>query len=795
MKWFYSSSELTPVGKVGGKGAHLQKLSSWNANVAPFVVLGTEVHEQYLLSGTIPEEVRREIQAFILLHGKVALRSSMTGEDHAAYSFAGLFDTFLGIDQDNWEEALKKIYASLGSQRVTNYLKLKNINIDLKMAVVLQKEIRVEKSGVLFTRSPMLPTSAITIDAAHGMGEGVVSGLVDVANYSLTRLGEVIEGSDSGVLNSMNLKQLIKESLRLEEILGRPADIEWGYVGEELFIFQIRPITTSFSPLKIFADTNLSESYPGTVSPFTATFIQKVYENVFTESAILLGAKGKRLEILKAHYAQIIGVIDNHLYYDLEHYYAILRSLPGGERNITNWHKMIGGKIEGIKVPFHATYLSKIETIQAACSLLIFASKKRKHYSSFLSSLDLLVERILKDIDQLESSEKTIRYMSDLVKKSLGFGLTVANDVYIMIGLGIMGHRFKKRGIPEDSIIDLLKTTQSLDSVKPLHAFEKLTIGLSSKFIHDLESFALEPGLDPYSKSFRKLKEMGWEAEVTALSRFINEYGDRSFEELKIESLPFKNDPQLLITFLKWGKNTSAMVHRSKAAQEIKLNLLDKKIIKFTRECIEFRETSRLWRGRFYHLFRIMIMKLSEQLKNEDKAWKHFKLADFFSISNSEWEMYLRHELNANDLRQLMQSRISWQTKHQNFPEFVCWSPTEKLPQFNKSSAKVDILKGQGVSPGIFEGRALVLENPTEAMSTELDNFILVTKNTDPAWVYIMSRSRGLISEKGSMLSHTAIIGRELGIPTIVGVKSATDLIKTGDLLQINGTTGEVSKV
>ena len=87
---------------------------------------------------------------------------------------------------------------------------------------------------------------------------------------------------------------------------------------------------------------------------------------------------------------------------------------------------------------------------------------------------------------------------------------------------------------------------------------------------------------------------------------------------------------------------------------------------------------------------------------------------------------------------------------------------------------------------------ALVLESPTEILGEELDNFILVTKNTDPAWIYIMSRSKGLISEKGSMLSHTAIIGRELGIPTLVGVKNATHQIKTGDKLRIDGSTGEV---
>ena len=87
---------------------------------------------------------------------------------------------------------------------------------------------------------------------------------------------------------------------------------------------------------------------------------------------------------------------------------------------------------------------------------------------------------------------------------------------------------------------------------------------------------------------------------------------------------------------------------------------------------------------------------------------------------------------------------------------------------------------------------ALVLESPNEALSSTLKNFILVTKNTDPAWVYIMSRSQGLISEKGSLLSHTAIIGRELNIPTIVGVKMATQKIKSGDRLRIDATKGTI---
>ena len=117
---------------------------------------------------------------------------------------------------------------------------------------------------------------------------------------------------------------------------------------------------------------------------------------------------------------------------------------------------------------------------------------------------------------------------------------------------------------------------------------------------------------------------------------------------------------------------------------------------------------------------------------------------------------------------------------------------TESLPGVAISTDDSSSFKGQGVSSGVVEGTALVLESPDQALASELKDFILVTKNTDPAWVYIMSRSRGLISEKGSLLSHTAIIGRELNIPTVVGVKFATQKIKNGDRIKLDASKGTI---
>lgn len=796
MKMIFHAHDLAKISEVGGKGHHLQKLVGWGAKVAPFMVVSTSAYDEFIKLGQIPLKVSEAIKDFISLHKKIVLRSSMIGEDQLDASFAGLFETILDVDESNWEDALKKIYASMSSPRVLHYISQKNIRDELKMAVVVQKEIRVEKSGVTFTRSPMEPTSALAIDAAWGMGEGVVSGHVDVDTYLFNRLGELIQGEANTVLTALEMQELFEESLRLEKAFGRPADIEWGFDSRELYIFQIRAITRAFPPLKALADTNLSESYPGSVSPYTAEFVKKAYENVFLEAAGILGYQGHKLQKISGHCAQLISAVDDHLYYDIEHYYAVLRSLPGGEKNIENWHKMIGGKIKGLEIPFHDTTLSTHDLVQSIFSILQVARKKNRIYPWFLRDLESLSVEIQQDVAGLKNSKQTIHYLCGLMNRPLGFGITIVNDFFIMLGLGFLSSRLKKKNLAEDAVIDLLKTTHALDSVKPLHAFNSLVKNLSDNFLKELDLMPSDQGVTPYEQTFKQLRLKGMSREVGLVEQFLQDYGDRSFEELKLESLPLKNDPGLFKSLLKWGKQNEAGSHSPKSTvSSVELGFLDKKVIKFTRECIEFRESSRLWRGRFYHFLRQLMITLAGQLYQEDPLWRKYQLRDFFSVNHKEWMAFAHNELSQVEVMNLMDTR-QWQNKQQHYPEFACWAEKEKLPQVSSHTLVSDeALKGQGVSPGVIEAQALVLENPSEILGMELGDFILVTKNTDPAWVYIMSRSKGLISEKGSMLSHTAIIGRELGIPTLVGVKGATHRIKTGDRLRIDGTSGEVTVV
>lgn len=98
---------------------------------------------------------------------------------------------------------------------------------------------------------------------------------------------------------------------------------------------------------------------------------------------------------------------------------------------------------------------------------------------------------------------------------------------------------------------------------------------------------------------------------------------------------------------------------------------------------------------------------------------------------------------------------------------------------------------GTGISKGIVEGKALVVLEPD--IGLEVDGNILITRMTDPGWIFLMSKAKGLISEKGSILSHTAIIGRELGIPMIIKVTEATRKIKSENVIRIDGSKGTVT--
>ncbi|MFO7927138.1 phosphoenolpyruvate synthase [Natronomonas sp.] len=299
------------IGSVGGKGASLGEMTAAGLPVPPgFVVtagtyrafieetgideelfdaVGIDSDDSEALSAAeakakelvleteIPEDVREDILAAYddLDDGKafVAVRSSATAEDLPTASFAGQQETFLNITREDLIERIKQCWASLFTQRAIYYRNEQGFAHDVvDIAVVVQRMVEADKSGVMFTSHPSTGEPKIIIEAAWGLGEAVVSGAVSPDNYVIDReTGETVEATvadkklmmlkdeetgktveravpddkrNARVLTDDELAKLVELGEHAENHYDEPQDVEWAIVGDEVFMLQSRPITT-----------------------------------------------------------------------------------------------------------------------------------------------------------------------------------------------------------------------------------------------------------------------------------------------------------------------------------------------------------------------------------------------------------------------------------------------------------------------------------------------------------------------------------------------------------------------
>ncbi|MDQ3862184.1 MAG: pyruvate, water dikinase [Actinomycetota bacterium] len=268
--WF-TDEACQDVGLTGGKGASLARMTVEGLPVPPGFVIPSYVLEESLdtermlqLAATRAAEGLQELvarchppteeitAAYENLVGagaaKVAVRSSAVAEDSEAASYAGQQETYLFVE--GAEEICRRVvdcWASFFSERALFYRSQKGSLQDLRMAVVVQKMVDPEKSGVVFTVDPVRRRrDRMIVEAVRGVGERVVSGEVTPDHYSLDRKGKLKRQKiiDERVLTDEELLKLAELGSRLEDKHGVAQDIEWAIVGEEIFLLQSRPVTT-----------------------------------------------------------------------------------------------------------------------------------------------------------------------------------------------------------------------------------------------------------------------------------------------------------------------------------------------------------------------------------------------------------------------------------------------------------------------------------------------------------------------------------------------------------------------
>jgi len=752
---------------LGSKINNLIKLKEKGFNVPNFDVIKFEDY----IDGKI--NIKQDIR---LSNKKYAVRSSANIEDGKMDSFAGQFDTYLNVSINNLEQKIDECFKSLYNENVVDYCKTKNINInELKMNVIIQEMVDSSLSGVIFTSNPQGLLNETVIVVGEGLGENIVSDKVSTTSYFYNNNDKVyyFEGKEDYLSKEM-IDKLIDISLKIKETLGDNLDIEFGILKEEIYILQARNITTidDSNPL-ILDNSNIVESYPNLSLPFTISFVHSVYGGIFESVSRRILKNDKELVKHKEVFRNMVGSANGRLYYKISNWYTIIKFLPFNKKIIPIWQEMLGVKNkeyneDKVKLSLYTRFMTYINSFYE----LINTQKNMKKLNDKFISIN---QEFYNNISE-EMNEKQILNLYKKIENELlsCWDITLLNDIYTFIFTGLLKARLKKKYLNyEEKANQYISGITNIESLKPIREIVKLA----------------------YSKD--KISEEIYEEKF---NEYIEKYGDRNLEELKIESLTFRTNPELLVNKIEENKEDRekleklylSLIH-NKNYIDIKEDFITKFLIKRCMSGINNREISRLNRSRIYGMVRKMILQIGQIYKEQNIIQED---RDIFYL---EFDEIKQLSEKRDDKKELVKTRKKDYEMYKMLPAYsrLVFMDSE----FNKNHNSINMekiysnseeLKGIPCSNGIIKGEALVVNNVNEIESVK--DKILITKMTDPGWVFLLATAKGVVAEKGSLLSHTAIISRELKIPSIVGVDGLLNTINTGDIIEIDGTKGTIKK-
>ena len=894
--------DIPSVEKLGGKARNLAIMKRDGMYVPDFFVLTTDFFESFAEKNTILQKIDTELhfpvkslddikqisdnlqQLFAStsfsdeLQNRVtaaiaristsgnncfAIRSSATDEDGKKCSFAGQLDSFLYEEPgEAFFVCIQKCFASAFSERVMAYRFHNKLALNtVRPAVVIQKMIFGEISGVMFTGNPLNNNPDQTlINACYGIGEGIVSGeldsdmwIVDEQNTILQKKIAVKEeqivfhaadgrGTTKATVPETRRK---KESLgdefileltaagrKIEKIFGSiPQDIEFCVKNNQLYFLQSRPVTTlshidKSQEKTIFDNSNIVESFPGTTSPLTFSLASMVYDQVYRQFYQMMGTPDSRIKSMASTFRNMLASIDGAIFYNLNSWYATVQLLPGYNLNQRFMENMMGVK-SSVNIEkksflcFREKYFVEIPLLLVSAGKLVFYMLTIKRaIRKFIENFYSVTDGYLNEDFGSYSNHQLADVYDELFREILfKWKAPITNDFKTMIFFGILEKMIKNLDISHSDSLqnDLLIGQGDIASTRPTREIIKITDwirkdkNLTELFLNRSEQDLINLILDSGDEQFDQIREK--------IREYIGEFGARSMYELKLEVDSIKEDPTFLFTLLKnYLKNKPVdlnslirkEVKKRAQAEEIIFNQLPglKKvffswILKHTRMAIEDREELRFMRTKIFGIIRALFTRIGKNFVKDGLISSYRDI--FFFRTDEVLELIEGRSVDKRSLSKhilLRKKDFAENEKKEHLERMYFYGSiyndifVEILSDSEIAMADgpddPDLFQGVACSPGVVENRVKIVHSPHDA---SLNMEILVAKRTDPGWVPLFPSISGLIIERGSVLSHSAVVAREMGIPTIVGLSNIAEKLSDNDIVRMDGSTGLVKRM
>jgi phosphohistidine swiveling domain-containing protein len=679
----------------------------------------------------------------------------------------------------------------------------------------------VEKRGQAITPEIVEKTTRLVQD--KNTGQGIVT--EDVA--ATEQLQPAVSDDQ--------LRQLAAQATKIEAHYSRPQDIEWAIDADgKLFILQTRPITkpTEYGPAAgnrmIWDNSNIVESYSGVTSPLTFSFIRRAYTIVYHCFAEVMGIAPKVVAANEDTFSNMLGLFRGRVYYNLRNWYRLIKLFPGYQYNARYMESMMGLKepLElddvSVKPSFWRKWFVEFPSLlklvgRSLWNFLRLQRRVKQFQTSFRQHYEVWDEMNFAKL----SPPEALKLYQEMERALLwNWKAPIINDFYVMIYYGLLKKLCESwcgdtTGAMQN---DLICGEGGIESAQPA----KHLLRMAARAQHDpeLRRMILEDELESLPKRVRedpRLAEFSRE-----MQRYLRLYGFRCMHELKLEEFSLRDRPASVYGVLRnylalndeaaldvdaaeareqrvrreaEGKATAAL--RSRRGSWWR-RFIFRRILRNARNGVKNRENMRFARTRIYGLLRELMRGVGGQLAREGILDEREQI--FYLTMDEVWD-YVRGTAVTTDLRALALLR---KQEFDHYRDSSTPAPDERFETFgmayhrnlfrnHRAAAPKFVdgkLRGIGCCQGVIEAPARVVHHPSDAH--DLVGTILVAERTDPGWVPLYPAVKGILIERGSILSHSAVVAREMGIPTIVGISGLLASIQDGQRLRMDGQAGTV---
>ncbi|HEX6976450.1 MAG TPA: PEP/pyruvate-binding domain-containing protein, partial [Vicinamibacterales bacterium] len=776
---------------MGGKARALAAIADAGLPVPPwFVVLPSAFH-----AGTATElapEVRSALHEALSAFSdddRFAVRSSAQDEDSSRHSFAGQLESYLGIEKGRVDECVLRVWASGFAARVATYRQEAGLGErPVVPAVIVQLMVEGETSGVAFSADPVTGRRAWAVVAAvKGRGNALVSGDVGGDTWRVDRAGVVVERPRPGspaCLSDADVCRVADLARRSERHFGLPQDIEWTLARGALYLLQSRPITTLAAvadpdaPQAIWDNSNIVESYSGITTPMTFSFARRGYEYAYREFARLIGIPNAAIQAHGEVFGCMLGLPRGRVYYNLLNWYRLLEMVPGFRVNRRFMEQMMGVR-EPLANPPAATrgpWHRSAGALQLLRTLWLLAWRivtLRTRMRRFQARLDDTLGHGRPDLSALRADELAA-YCRRLEGRLLAhWDAPLVNDFATMLFHGLLRLMAAKWVDPNGRIVnDLLREEGGVASEEPARRVREIAAAITDD--RALVDVLCDGSLPRVNEAIARRPPV-----AEAFASYVDRYGERCLEELKLESATLHDDPLPLYRGV--GRCARTLTGSPDAARHgtqdtarrdaegyvrgvLRGHPLRQAAFAWTlrraRRHIADRERLRFERTRVFGRARHVVVEIGRRLAAVDLLDSP---RDVFYLEFDEALACVENRGTTTDLKGLVAVRKAEFGSYAALP-----APAERFvthgiacrgnaygPAVSWAEPTGESISGVPCSPGVVRGQVRVVRDPRNAALRGGE--IIVAERTDPGWVMVFPAAAGLLVERGSLLSHSAI--------------------------------------